>query len=134
MALPTITLAGNLTRDPELRFTGSGKAVVNFSVACNQRHKNEAGEWVDGETTYLDVTSWYAPEQINTDLHKGSKVLVTGTLKQRSYETKDGEKRTSFEVNADTVAIIVKPQAGAPATQTIAAADPWTGTDNTTTF
>jgi single-strand DNA-binding protein len=125
MPLPTITAVGNLVRDPELRFTNSGKGVVNFTVACNDRKKNEAGEWVDGDTTYLDAVSWFAAEQIADELKKGQRVIVTGSLKQRNYETKDGEKRTAYEINADSVAPVIRDGQSAPRPATTPASDPW---------
>jgi single-strand DNA-binding protein len=130
MALPTISLQGNLTGDPELRTTASGKYVVSLRVACNDRKKDQTtGEWVDGDTLYLDVVSWKNAEAINNTLGRGAKVLIVGTLKQREYETKDGQKRTVYEVNADHVAQIVADKFGGPASITsIPASDPWAST------
>lgn len=126
MPLPTITVIGNLTADPELRFTNSGKAVVSLRIACNDRRKNDAGEWVDGDTTYLDAVSWNAAEQIANELKKGQRIIVTGALKQRDYETKSGEKRTAYEVTADGVAPIIRDNASRPtAPATTPASDPW---------
>lgn len=102
MALPTITIVGNLTADAELKFTNSGKAVTNLRVACNERKKNEAGEWVDGESVFLDVTVWKNAEAVSR-LTRGSKVLIVGTLRQNDYE-KDGVKIKAYRVNADHVA------------------------------
>lgn len=125
MALPSITLVGNLTADPELRFTNSGKGVVNLRVACNERKKDDQGNWIDGDTTYLDVTSWRAAEQISSELRKGQRVIITGILRQRDYETATGEKRKAFEVLADGVApLITESRNSTPATQA-PANDPW---------
>lgn len=122
MALPTITLQGNLTADVELRFTKNGKEFVTFRVACNDRRKNDAGEWVDGDTTFMTVTSWRNTQSISK-LMKGSSVIVTGTLRQRDYETPQGERRTTFDVNAETVAQVLRDKTGysAPAQS----ADSW---------
>lgn len=128
MPLPTITVIGNLTADPELRFTNSGKAVVSLRLACNDRRKNEAGEWVDGDTTYLDAVAWNAAEQIANELKKGQRIIITGTLKQRDYETKSGEKRTAYEVTCDGVAPIIRDNTNRPAATpaaTTPASDPW---------
>lgn len=103
MPLPQITLVGNLTADPELRFTQAGKAWATLRLACNDRTKNDQGEWVDGETTFIDVVTWRAAEAVNSTLAKGSRVLVTGTLKQRDYQTASGEKRTAYQVNVDFI-------------------------------
>lgn len=129
MALPSITFTGNLTADPELRFTQSGKPVTNFNVACNERKKNDQGEWVDGDTTYLRVVVWRAAETVANGLSKGSKVTVTGTLVQSNYETATGEKRNSFEVRADDVAKVLYDKASqAPTAAPSTTADGWTGT------
>lgn len=129
MPLPTITIVGNLTSDPELRWTQSGKAVVNFRIACNDRKKDEAGNWVDGDTTFLDVTSWRAPSAIADTCKKGSKVVVFGTLKQRTYETKDGNSKTVYEVVAEEVATLLYDKTGqVTGSQSITQVDPWVGT------
>lgn len=126
MPLPTISLQGNLTADPELRYTQAGKPVVSFSVACNDRYLDKTtNEWKDGDTTFMNVTSWRNGEAINNTLGRGSKVLVIGSLKQRNYETKDGQKRQAFEVNADHVAQIITDKAGAQTSQSFPANDPW---------
>lgn len=105
MALPSITMVGNLVADPELRFTGSGKAVVSLRVACSERKKDASGVWIDGDSTFLNVNAWNeTAENITTTLTKGDTIVVTGRLKQRSYQAKDGSERTVFEVEADSVA------------------------------
>ena len=100
-----VTFIGNLTGDPELRFTPSGVAVANFTVACTPRTLDKnTNEWKDGETTFLRCQVWrtYA-ENVAESLTRGTRVIVTGRLRQRNYETKEGEKRTVFEVEVDEV-------------------------------
>ena len=101
----TITIVGNLTADPELRFTPSGAAVANFTVASTPRtFDRQSNEWKDGETLFMRCSVWRdAAENIAESLHRGTRVLVTGRLKSRSYETKEGEKRTVFEIEVDEV-------------------------------
>ncbi len=101
----TITIVGNLTADPELRFTPSGAAVANFTVASTPRtFDRQANEWKDGETLFMRCSVWRdAAENIAESLHRGTRVLVTGRLKSRSYETKEGEKRTVVELDVDEV-------------------------------
>ena len=100
-----ITLVGNLVDDPELRFTPSGQAVANFRIASTPRFLDKAtNEWKDGESLFLTCTVWrQAAENVAESLQRGMRVIVQGRLKQRSYETKEGEKRTVFEVEADEV-------------------------------
>jgi single-strand DNA-binding protein len=100
-----ITLIGNLTADPELRFTPSGHAVAKFTVASTPRtFDRQTSEWRDGDTMFLNCEVWrqYA-ENVTESLQKGMRVVVTGRLKSRSYETNSGEKRTVFEVEVDEV-------------------------------
>ena len=101
----TITLVGNLVDDPELRFTPSGAAVAKFRVASTPRYLDKAtNEWKDGESLFLQCNIWrQAAENVAESLTKGMRVILTGRLKQRSYETKEGEKRTVFEVEVDEV-------------------------------
>ncbi len=101
----TITLIGNLVDDPELRFTPSGAAVAKFRVASTPRYLDKAtNEWKDGESLFLQCNIWrQAAENVAESLTKGMRVILTGRLKQRSYETKEGEKRTVFEVEVDEV-------------------------------
>ena len=101
----TVTVVGNLTNDPELRFTPSGAAVASFTVASSSRVLDKTtNEWKDGDTTYLRCSVWrqYA-ENVAESLTKGTRVIVTGRLKQRSYETREGEKRTVMEIDVDDV-------------------------------
>lgn len=102
MADSTITIAGNLTRDPELRFTQGGRAVASFAVAVSYRFQSN-GEWKE-ESSYFDVTAWGTlGENIASSLTKGTRVVVSGRLQQRRYETKEGEKRSAVEIVADEV-------------------------------
>ncbi|MDN5562623.1 single-strand binding protein [Luteococcus japonicus] len=100
-----ITLVGNLTADPELRFTPSGAAVANFTVASTPRQfDRQTNEWRDGEAMFLNCSVWrQAAENVAESLTKGMRVVVQGRLKSRSYETREGEKRTVFEVEVDEV-------------------------------
>ncbi|MDQ1246754.1 MAG: single-strand DNA-binding protein [Actinomycetota bacterium] len=100
-----ITLVGNLVDDPELRFTASGVAVANFRVASTPRvFDKQANEWRDGDSLFLSCSVWrqYA-ENVAESLTKGTRVIVTGRLKQRSYETQAGERRTVMEIEVDEV-------------------------------
>ena len=101
----TITVIGNLTSDPELRFTPSGSAVANFTIASTPRtFDRQSNEWKDGETLFLRASVWReAAENVAESLTKGMRVIVTGRLKSRSYETKEGEKRTVIELEVDEV-------------------------------
>jgi len=100
-----ITMIGNLVDDPELRFTPSGFAVANFTVASTPRtFDRKTNEWKDGDTLFLRCSLWReAAENVAETLSKGTRVILSGRLKQRSYETKEGEKRTIFEVEVDEV-------------------------------
>lgn len=100
-----ITLVGNLVDDPELRFTNSGAAVASFRVASTPRtFDRQSGEWKDGESMFLTCSVWrqYA-ENVAETLQRGMRVIVQGRLKQRSYETREGEKRTVFEIDVEEV-------------------------------
>ncbi|URM87020.1 SSB protein [Arthrobacter phage Ruchi] len=101
----TITVIGNLTNDPELRFTPSGSAVANFTIASTPRtFDRQANEWKDGETLFLRASIWRdAAENVAESLAKGMRVIVSGRLKSRSYETKEGEKRTVIELEVDEI-------------------------------
>ena len=108
--LPEVTIAGTLTADPELRFTPTGAAVANFTVAANDRRYNKTtGQWEDKGATFLRCSIWRQPaENVAESLTKGTRVLVTGTLRQCEYETRDGEKRYAFDVDATEVAASLK--------------------------
>ncbi len=135
-----ITVVGNLTDDPELRFTPSGAAVANFRVASTPRtFDRQTNEWKDGDPLFLSCSVWrQAAENVAESLQRGARVVVTGRLKQRSYETREGEKRTVVELDVDEIgpslryatAKVTKTQrsgggfgGGAPAS---GGADPWT--------
>jgi single-strand DNA-binding protein len=100
-----ITIAGNLVDDPELRYTPTGQAVANFRVASTPRFLDKAtNEWKDGDSLFLTCNVWrQAAENVAESLQRGMRVIVTGRLKQRSYETREGEKRTVYEVEVDDV-------------------------------
>src|SRR3989440_2138090 len=101
----TITVIGNLTDDPELRFTPSGAAVAKFRVASTPRTMDRtSNEWKDGEPLFLACTVWrQAAENVAESLQRGSRVIVQGRLKQRTYETREGEKRTVYELEVDEI-------------------------------
>jgi single-strand DNA-binding protein len=100
-----ITVVGNLTADPELRFTPSGAAVANFTVASTPRtFDRQTNEWKDGEALFLRCNIWReAAENVAESLTRGARVVVTGRLKQRSFETREGEKRTVVELEVDEI-------------------------------
>jgi single-strand DNA-binding protein len=100
-----ITVVGNLTADPELRFTPSGAAVANFTVASTPRmFDRQSNEWKDGEALFMRCNVWrQAAENVAESLTRGARVVVTGRLKQRSFETKEGEKRTVVELEVDEI-------------------------------
>ena len=100
-----ITIIGNLTNDPELRFTPSGAAVASFTVASSSRVLDkQTNEWKDGESLFLTCNVWrQAAENAAESLQRGMRVIVQGRLKQRSYETREGEKRTVYEIEVDEV-------------------------------
>ena len=118
-----ITIVGNLVDDPELRFTPSGAAVAKFRIASTPRFMDkQTNEWKDGESLFLSCNVWrQAAENVAESLQRGMRVIVQGRLKQRSYETKEGEKRTVYEIEVDEVgpslrsatAKVVKTQRGA---------------------
>jgi len=100
-----ITIAGNLVDDPELRFTPAGQPVARFRVASTPRFRdNSTGEWKDGDSLFLTCNVWrQAAENVAESLTRGMRVIVSGRLRQRSYETKEGDKRTVYEVEVDDV-------------------------------
>ena len=100
-----ITVVGNLTADPELRYTQNGVAVANFTIASTPRTFDRASnEWKDGEALFLRASVWREfAEHVASSLSKGSRVVATGRLRQRSFETKEGEKRTSIELEVDEI-------------------------------
>lgn len=136
MSATQITITGNLTDDPELRFTPNGQAVTKFVVACNERYRDRtSGEWKDGGTAFLTCQAWRSlAENVAESLTRGARVVVTGVIRQRSYETREGEKRTVYEVTASDVGASLT-YASAKLTKTArrngesasTEADPWAG-------
>jgi len=103
MPLPSITLTGNLTADPELRFLTNGTPVASLRVACNDRYKKD-NEWVDGEPCFVKVNVWRnQAENLTQTLRKGDGVVISGRLKQNNYTDQSGANRVSFEVEADSI-------------------------------
>jgi len=100
-----ITVIGNLVDDPQLRYTPTGQAVANFRVASTPRFMDrQTNEWKDGDSLFLSCNVWrQAAENVAESLQRGMRVIVSGRLRQRSYETKEGEKRTVYEVEVDEV-------------------------------
>jgi single-strand DNA-binding protein len=100
-----VTVVGNITRDPELRFTNTGQALANFGLAVNRRWQNrQSGEWEE-DTSFFDVTCWaQLAENVAESLPKGARVVVTGRLDQRSWESESGDRRSKVEIIADEVA------------------------------
>jgi single-strand DNA-binding protein len=100
----TVTIVGNLTRDPELRYTPNGAAVAAFGVAVNRRWQNRDSQQWEEATSFFNVTCWRdLAQNVSESLEKGSRVMVSGRLEQRSWETQDGEKRSVVEIVADEV-------------------------------
>jgi len=129
----SISIVGNLTADPELRFTASGKAVASLRVAVSERVKDTDGTWKDGEATFWKVTVWdRLAEHVGDSLAKGQRVIALGRVSSRTYETREGEKRTDYEITADAVGPdlkwdtvkVSKASNGGPKA-TPAADDPW---------
>jgi single-strand DNA-binding protein len=103
-----VTLTGNLTDDPELRFTPSGVAVANFRLAVDQRVWDTDG-WKDGESSYFRVNVWRdQAEHVSRSLHKGARCVVVGRLKSRSWETPEGQRRSAVEVDAEEVGMSLR--------------------------
>lgn len=104
-----VTITGNATREPELRFTPSGQAVANFGVAVNRRWQNrQTQEWEEA-VSFIDVTAWaQLAENVAESVGKGTRITVTGRLDQRSWETQDGDKRSKVEIVADDIAISLR--------------------------
>jgi len=109
MADNTITVAGNVTRDPELKFLNNGQASVRLSIAVNRRWQNRQTQEWEERVSYFEVTG-YGPlaENVVNSIPKGARVLVTGRLEQRSWETPEGDKRSIIEINADEIAPSLK--------------------------
>ncbi|MGO5080286.1 single-stranded DNA-binding protein [Lactobacillus amylovorus] len=105
MSTNTITICGNLTDSPEVRFTQAGAAVATMTVAHNhRRYVKQTGEWIDGDTTFLRCTVWRDMAEHAADtLRRGMRVIVTGELQSRTYEDKEGQRRTTFELSVDDI-------------------------------
>ena len=109
MPLPSITISGNLTRDPEVKVLPTGTAVTSLRVAASDRKRDENGVWKDGDPCYLDVTVWrQTGENVAESLRKGDGVLITGRLRQRTYTNREGAEVTVFDVEADDIAPSLK--------------------------
>lgn len=108
--LPQVTVVGTLTADVELRYTSSGTAVASFTIAANDRKYDQATKsWTDGDATFLRCTLWrQAAENAAESLTRGTRVMATGSLRQRSFETREGEKRTVLELDVDELGASVK--------------------------
>ena len=107
-----VILVGNLTRDPELRYTSSGTAVTDVGLAVNDRYKNAKGEWVD-QPTFVDVTLWARTAEVASEyLSKGSPVLIEGRLKLDTWETNDGQKRSKLHVVGERMQMLGRPGEG----------------------
>ncbi|MFG3118678.1 single-stranded DNA-binding protein [Streptomyces sp. NPDC048197] len=134
-----ITLTGNLVDDPELRFTPAGAPVARFRVASTPRvYDKQAGQWSDGESLFLTCSAWrQLAENVAESLTKGARVIVTGRLKQRSYDDREGIKRTAYELDVDeigpslknaTARITKAPRTNTPQPSQQPTADPWNST------
>ncbi len=100
----TVTVVGNVTRDPELRFTNTGQAVASFGLAVNRRWQNRATNDWEEQTSFFDITCWAKmAENVGESIHKGARVLVSGRLEQRSWQTEQGDKRSKIEIVADEI-------------------------------
>ena len=136
----TITIVGNLTADPEMRFTPNGSAVANFSVAATpRRYDTQASAWVDGEALFMRCTAWRdLAENITETLSKGQRVIVTGRLRANRWETPEGEKRFSVDLDVDDIgpslrwatAKVTKVTRDRTTPSPTAGADPWTAPTN----
>lgn len=130
--LPSITVQGTVVEDPTLRFTAKGDALVNVRVVASSNKKQPDGTWAEGDKCFINVVAWRAmAENVAESLTKGTRVVVVGRLREREYETKDGEQRRVMEIDADTIAVDLRTQqarvskaerSSAPAT---AQDDPW---------
>lgn len=120
MALPLITATGNLVFEPDYAITANGTARCRMRLACNERKKVN-GEWVDGEPTFIDVIVWRGLADACADLTKGTAVMVTGKLRIRTYDNKEGHKATAVEIEATDISKVIKAAKVAQATET----DPW---------
>jgi single-strand DNA-binding protein len=109
MSAIQVTVIGNITHDPDLRYTPQGVPVASFTVASNERFKDTAGKWQDGPTSFVRVNAWRdLAEHVAESVAKGHRVIVSGAIRQRDYETKEGEKRTVWEVAASEVGVALR--------------------------
>jgi len=123
MALPTITAQGNLVFDPDFSVTASGISRCKLRIACNDRKKDDKGQWSDGDTSYFDIVLWRGlAEAAGDQLNKGQSVLVTGKVRISKYEDKNGVERTVVEITADEIAAVVKANKVKEANADV---DPW---------
>jgi single-strand DNA-binding protein len=120
MSLNTLTLVGNVVREPELRWTKSGQPYSNFTLVYSERYLDRAsGTWQDGPATFINCTAWKqaGAENIKESISKGNRVMVTGKLKQRNYLTDDGNKRSVIELDVEEVAVSLKFSIAVPVKQ-----------------
>jgi single-strand DNA-binding protein len=104
-----VMIVGNVTRDPELRYTPNGAALVKFGVAVSRRVRDESGQWKDADTSFFDVTAWRTlAENVAESIAQGSRVVVVGRLRTNSWETPEGERRSKVEIEAEEVAPSLK--------------------------
>lgn len=104
-----VVIVGNLTRDPELRYTPNGAALVKFGVAVSRRVRDDSGQWKDADTSFFDVTAWRSlAENVAESITQGTRVVVVGRLRTNSWETAEGEKRSKVEIEAEEVAPSLK--------------------------
>jgi len=109
MALPTITAQGNLVFEPDFQVTASGISRCKLRIACNERKKDDKGQWSDGDTSYFDIILWRGLAEAAADtFKKGQPILVFGKVKISKYEDKNGVERTSVEITADDIAAVVR--------------------------
>lgn len=126
-----VTIVGNLTKDPELRFTPGGDAVANMSIAVNERLK-DGNDWKDGEPSFYEVKAWRKlGEQVTESLTKGTRVIVTGKMRIEKYETKTGETRYTTVITADEIGESIRFRNSEPIPRmTSREPDPWMQADN----
>lgn len=130
--LPVVTVQGNVTKDPDLKFTPTGMAVTTITVAAGERKKDAAGNWVNGDTTFLDCTVWgETAEMVCDSVNKGTAVTVVGKLKQRTVE-RDGVKKIYFEVKVDSIGLEIKKSfKPVKASEVVEQVDPWATSSQT---
>jgi single-strand DNA-binding protein len=123
MALPTITAQGNLVFEPDFQVTASGISRCKLRIACNERKKDDKGQWSDGDTSFFDVVLWRGLAEAAADtFKKGQPILVVGKVRVSKYEDKNGVERTSVEITADEIAAVVRANKVKEANADV---DPW---------